>query len=310
MNRIHQEISTRIDYIDLAKGLCILAVLWYHVLYCRLETPLDFALVSFRMPLYYFLSGLFFKIYKGMGDFARRKTNKLLIPFLFFYLLSYAAGVICDLLGFYEKGLVQDPFRWTQLFDIFVTEDLTYNAPLWFFISLFEVNLLFYGLIRLTREKTIPLILGTVGIGAAGFLLMREQINIPYYLDTSMRALPFFAVGYFIRKYTNLLNPGRKDRILAFVLPALAFVVYKYAPRVPDNPFSYYGVALAGITFIIGLAKLIGYVPIISYIGRYSLVVLGTNMFLTAPCRLVVGSWGVEGTTCDVLTSLASILVS
>lgn len=42
---------------------------------------------TFRMPLYYFLSGLFFKTYRGFFDFVLKKINKLLIPFAFFIYL-------------------------------------------------------------------------------------------------------------------------------------------------------------------------------------------------------------------------------
>lgn len=311
MSGIHRELSGRIDYIDLAKGFCILAVLWYHALYCRLETPLDFAMAIFRMPFYYFLSGLFFKMYGGLADFSLRKVNKLLVPFLFFYLLSYLAGMVCDFLGFYEKGIVQDPFHWTQIFDIFVTEKLTYNAPLWFFISLFEVNILFYGLLKLCREKNLPLILSSVALGCTGFYLMSERIDLPYYLDTSMRALPFFASGYFVRKYTGLLHPHRYDRFLPVILPVLAVVLYFGSPRLPyENIIGYYGIAMCGILLMMGIAKSIRYVPGISYIGRYSLVVLGTHMFLLAPCKLLVGKLGLAAPASDLLLWCATILAS
>ena len=84
----------RIDFIDLAKGFCIIMVVYYHV-YTKVypPSPIDGAISIFRMPLYFFLSGLFFKTYEGFCGFLKRKINKLLIPFLFFssivLLLSY-----------------------------------------------------------------------------------------------------------------------------------------------------------------------------------------------------------------------------
>lgn len=46
-------------------------------------------LSSFTMPLYFFVSGLFFKSYEGFGGFLARKVDKLLVPFLIFYLGSF-----------------------------------------------------------------------------------------------------------------------------------------------------------------------------------------------------------------------------
>lgn len=69
----------RIEFIDLAKGLCIIIVIINHI------RPFDIpGFQSMRMPLYYILSGLFFKDYGGFVSLLIKKMNKLLIPFLFF----------------------------------------------------------------------------------------------------------------------------------------------------------------------------------------------------------------------------------
>ena len=80
----------RYAFVDLAKGLCIMLVVWHHVASTwGLDTyPLKLPLSTFRMPLYFFLSGLFFKSYAGFFDFCLRKVNKLLIPFTFFFITT------------------------------------------------------------------------------------------------------------------------------------------------------------------------------------------------------------------------------
>ena len=78
--------ENRIAYIDLAKGFCIALVVFYHskgVL--GVQYLIDIFFVSFRLPLYFFLSGLFFKEYGSFQNFFIKKTNRLLIPFFFFY---------------------------------------------------------------------------------------------------------------------------------------------------------------------------------------------------------------------------------
>ena len=42
-----------------------------------------------RMPLYFTLSGLFFKDYGGLLPTFIKKCNKILIPFIFFYTAAY-----------------------------------------------------------------------------------------------------------------------------------------------------------------------------------------------------------------------------
>ena len=198
----------RIEYIDLAKGLCISLVVLYHI-HC-FETTTETALQFFRMPLYYFLSGIFFKEYGGLAIFSIKKVNKLIIPFLFFFLVAYAAGIVCHFLHFYERGIIEEPFHWNMIFDIFTKlgrgEDIGYNVPIWFLLSLFEANLLFY-LLR-TRIKNDKILLAVSF--AIGILSVIAGLNkLPYCIDRTLIALPFFAVGYSLK--TILLNLGENQ---------------------------------------------------------------------------------------------------
>ena len=124
----------RIEYIDLAKGLCILLVVFHHMAsYYNWDYSLWVPIQSFRMPLYFLLSGLFFKEYRGFFDFFKRKTNKLLIPFLFFYLLTSVPLTM----------LVQQRNLWDALIAFSIGWDFE-NGCIWFLFSLFEINIIFY----------------------------------------------------------------------------------------------------------------------------------------------------------------------
>ena len=72
--------KSRIEFIDLAKGICIILVVVGHV-GVNIAIP---GLEQVRMPLYFMLSGLFFKNYGGGEYFFIKKVNKILIPFIFF----------------------------------------------------------------------------------------------------------------------------------------------------------------------------------------------------------------------------------
>ena len=72
--------SGRIQFVDTAKGICILLVVMYHAGLVDNDTP---CLSMLRMPFYFTLSGLFFKDYGGFRTILK-KVNKLLVPFVFF----------------------------------------------------------------------------------------------------------------------------------------------------------------------------------------------------------------------------------
>ena len=74
--------TKRIEFADLAKGICIMLVVLLHV-FGDMSGVIIKIMNLFRMPLYFVLSGLFFKTYDGFITFLKKKTNKLLIPFFF-----------------------------------------------------------------------------------------------------------------------------------------------------------------------------------------------------------------------------------
>ena len=69
----------RIEFIDLAKGICILLIILGHT-----GVAVDYpGLTALRTPLYLTLSGLFFKDYGSFKELLKRKTNRVFIPFIF-----------------------------------------------------------------------------------------------------------------------------------------------------------------------------------------------------------------------------------
>lgn len=96
--------STRIEFLDLAKGICIILVVLYHTTrFYDLNMPAANFFKAFRMPLYFFLSGVFFKTYEGFFSFAKRKVNKLLVPFTFWYIVG---SVLISILLYRIWGIV------------------------------------------------------------------------------------------------------------------------------------------------------------------------------------------------------------
>ena len=144
--------SDRIKWIDTAKGFCILLVVLYHISsYVVIDYFMKEDFKTFRMPLYFILSGLFFKNYEGFIGFTVRKINKLLIPYIFFYVaFSIVIPVaLYRLCGYQISDLVNYGFYGVKY--IF-SEKPVFNKYVWFLSCLFEVNILFY-IIKLVSDK-------------------------------------------------------------------------------------------------------------------------------------------------------------
>lgn len=112
----------RIGYIDTAKGICILLVMMIHI---GVPQPIP-NIYSIKVPLFFVLSGFFMKDVKtSFVETTQRGINRLMIPFIFFYLLSYVV--------FYVGGAIYPALynitEATGILDCF-TQKQYFNGPL------------------------------------------------------------------------------------------------------------------------------------------------------------------------------------
>lgn len=299
---MEDQAQRRIDFIDLTKGICILLVVMLHV-GGAFEWLDSGALIScFCMPLYFFVSGLFFKSYEGFLGFFIRKINQLFIPFLVFYV---GAFLLMYGLSKAVPGVFRLPVRWDELLLVFRDHELIrFNPPVWFLMALFNCNLLFY-LIHYLRQSYLPLMFCLIMlIGSAGYWLGREQIALPLYLDVSMTALPFYFAGFWIRRYNFFLFPNHRfDKWIPLVVAVAFGIMYLTATPLgmrtnnyTGSIFQVYTAAFAGIVGIMLVSKKMKKVSFISYLGRYSIVTLGIHgplLFFLRPLvtAFIPGAW-------------------
>lgn len=278
----------RIEFIDLAKGVCILLVVSGHS-GGGINMP---GFQMMRMPLYFILSGLFFKDYGGFLELAVKKINKILIPFLFFYLIAYIPYYLFEGL---KPGLIRTDAQ--GILDVFNNRQF-FNGPIWFLLALFWANLIFCA-ISLNVKKEYLRAAIVVLIGFIGILLGNNDIFLPCFLDVAMTALPFFYFGYILKK-TPLLFPNRYDRYNLVLVVLLYLITYAITVMFDGPHFSFHYNKLYGnvlltyigsiscVIAILLLCKMLRHVPIISYCGRYSIVLLCLHHMIYRPIKLVV----------------------
>lgn len=279
----------RIEFIDLAKGFCIILVVMHHIqVSLHVNLPIDNFQQIFRMPLYFFLSGLFFKTYENFGGFIKRKTNKLLIPFFFFFLVTSI------LLPYIASNFLNYKITDAENLGIgslwsFIYPERFVNTPIWFLWGLFVLNIIFYMVFlfseRLYKYKLAVLVSGSLFIGIMGYTLGRFNINLPAFIDSAMTAMPFYCAGFLINKFTNMLRPNAFDKYMILIVLLCGVVAWissyggvHYMRNTYDiSIFFLYIGGIAGTLMIVYFAKLFKYIPCISYWGRYSIIVLVTH---------------------------------
>lgn len=307
----------RIEYIDLAKGFCIILVVLVHIAaFYTYELPGGNFFKSFRMPLYFCLSGCFFKAYSGFSDFLKRRINKLLIPFIFFYIFT-SIGVPHFL--FHVLKCNCSVLHPNQMLTAIYNESFP-NLPIWFLLCLFEDCLIFYGIYRVSlkfpKYNILFLCIGTMIMGIIGLSLGILQINLPFTLDSAFSALPFFAAGYVVFRKTNLLKTNSFDKYLVPLIIIAFFLVWMLCEYYSFllNSFTVraamvvYPCGLLGTYGTVMLAKLLKHLPLISYLGRYSIMVLVTHIHVLNLYAGILKHIGLTGSYVVYLNLILTLL--
>lgn len=284
----------RISFIDLTKGICILLVILFHVGGPVAELDPHFILSSFRMPLYFFISGVFFKPYGSPQEFFIKKVNRLLIPFLFFLLIPFLLMWTLRLLKpnfFHIAPSLNDliiPFTGHQL--------IRYNPPIWFLLALFTCNSMFYLLHRWLRDKNQYLFMLSIAVlGCIGYTLSQYRIELPLYIHVACSTIPFYFGGFWIRRYNFFLQKHRYDKFIPLVLLGLGTILYFSAGytglrcnSIGNSLIGFYTAGFSGVLFILLVCKIIGHIPIISQIGKTSIVPLGIHATIIVVLQHVI----------------------
>lgn len=276
----------RIEYIDLAKGICISLVVLLHV-FGDLSGTFIKIMNLFRMPLYFVLSGLFFKTYDGLFTFLKKKTNKLLLPFIFtYFFIIVPTTIMLDM-----KSGITISLK-SVLWGTNGKLNLGIDGASWFLLCLFYINIIFYLIFLLTKRSVIGVIVISCVCGITGYGLSHFGIMLPLWFDSSLTAMPFFMIGYVLRNFSSILYSKltKRDFISFVSLLLLLLVLYCFNEMQSTgiiiygnndydiSIFSLYLGGIAGTYCILILSKRLGHLPVLSYIGRYSIVVLLTHL--------------------------------
>lgn len=206
----------RYDYIDIAKGLGILMVVWAHIMITGWTHQLFYA---FHMPLFFLLSGLLFQKekYPSFGKFVVRRAKRLLVPYVVYSVVTWAIWAVFRNMRHDEVDSYLTP-----LLQTFIAQGsgayLVHNSALWFVPCLFLVEILYFFLCRLGTGWCL---LGCFACAATcfvlGFIYGDEWwLLLPWNADAALIALPFYCIGNILTKeigHDKLTASMRNNRV-------------------------------------------------------------------------------------------------
>jgi fucose 4-O-acetylase-like acetyltransferase len=281
----------RYDIIDSIKGIGILLVIWGHCMF-----PRSYIIYAFHMPLFFMISGFLFKN-QEFGELILKKTKRIIIPFLFFFVVSFLFFLASNFLNLSRSPLSIhfEPiskdrlvfFIKSCLTDFVFGRGVPNNPPLWFLSCIF-ITILLYNVILTLKVKYQW---GLIAISSIlAYYLGFIKLALPFKIDVAFAAIVFFHLGFTIKKHLNWI----KQRIesvsniskIALILLCTAIFVFtvflneeisgSYVVMMVNqfgNYFLFYISAISGTILIVVVAHTIQY-STVQYLGQNSLVLM------------------------------------
>ena len=273
---------------DIAKGIGILIIVYAHGWFVASSPDLLYPiLASFVLPLFFFLSGVFFKPEQAFTQMAVRKADGLLKPF-FFTLLTYV--IVRDLL----RGQPLLPDIGGVLYAS--VETIPWQA-LWFLPHFWVAILFSWVVLRLIERLSlavscvlmlVPLLIGIwmwpffwqlpVTVGGQTWVLP----GLPFSLDITLISSTCFIYGYLLRDRLRRHQGSLLTLLISVVLFAAVFIyshdTMDLAQRRYDHWLWTSLLAVIGVYLCWALARALMVSPLITramtYIGQSTLILL------------------------------------
>ena len=199
--------GSRLTALDSLRGFGILLVVWGHI---SRSAGLVSWIFSFHMPLFFIISGMLFHERQFLDSF-KKKVARLLIPYLFFGIVTFAYWALIERLFRGGSGFVVN-----ALTNIFLaragTSNYPQNAVLWFLPCLFVTEMLFLGTFTLVKSKrairhdwAVAATLATVSFLSImvmhSFGLPIDWLRLPWALDILPFSMLFYCIGYLLSRF-------------------------------------------------------------------------------------------------------------
>lgn len=281
----------RIEWIDSVRGFAMFLVIWGHCVGRAPET--DLLIYAFHMPLFFAVSGLLFRFnkYPGIGACTLDKAKKLLLPYLWMFLINIPLWYLLVAING-NLGNCASPL---DLFVGFLTGQefgLLTAPPLWFLPCLFFVSVLYWALSWLHEKKGFNIWISLLVMLLLATVLDAYNARTVLHIATVPMATFFYGLGHqFMLNRDAVLGAlgYKRSRVRYFVVLAGLIAVGVWLSFVNGritmmgNGYNVFGLAVAH-SMALSLATVMLFVMLpkiwpIDYVGKNTLFYLGFHMF-------------------------------
>lgn len=307
------KINSRTDWVDYAKALGIILVVYGHVarglFNAGIEIPehlyrlVDSIIYSFHMPLFFFLSGLFFYqsfSRRGSIGLTLNKVDTIIYPYLIWSILQ---GTVEYLLSSYTNGNVE----LTTVFSLWEP-----RAQFWFLLALFFVFVASIMIFRFLSEKHALLVFGLSCILYLNRMYLPD-IKIISFISNN---LVYFSLGIVFTKH-HLSETLSSNKALLLTMAIFLLSQYFFHSHLgkfyTDKGYESLLLAFISIAFFVSLSVAIAKKKnnILQYIGASSMAIYLMHILAGSGIRVILSKFlSVESVSVHIVVGcIAGILL-
>ncbi len=305
--------GNRIHWVDIAKGILIIMVVYGHIDWIASNTygsnafvfkvHTNFLLLPYYMPAFFIITGFCSNFTTPYKKFLKKNFLMLIVPNI----------LIGALLSRWFYLFLFDGLRLTNFLDLnYKTILLTTGG--WFLPALFIAKCIFYFLHAKIRNvhyiMVISLVLMLLGIVLYNY---KCTYNLWYY-QHALIAVPFVVFGFYLKKHAEILDTPYVLISGIILLTVAYFFSYPYLNASPsislENSILFVVFSVGGSVFVFYIAKKIGKAVVLEYIGKHTLTIyLMHNVCLSYLIRFSVAR-GLDSMNIYIKIISAIIIVS
>ena len=225
------------------------------------------------------------------GQFISNKIKRLLLPTFIFFIL----GAVF-LLVFSDESFITILRKF-----LFIDGECPFNAPCWYFITLFQLTIAAY-LMNLDKLSYLLKVFVIVIAFVLGLIIYEFEIFIPFGINRTVIAMVFFASGALIGQIDRENRNSRKI-YLKFLAVRSCIILWFVCGVVLNSKVSFYRMNLGNYLFFIvagicgavlyiELCKLLQKTRIKSFLiktSNNSILIIGTHYFLISVFESITG---------------------
>ena len=261
--------KNRDPQIDVMRGIAILLVIWGHSI-SGMENPVNRVILSFHMPLFFFISGLCYKERKIQKNNILQIIKSLVIPMITFSFISTAYYYVIDC-------VLIDCIINHNTINIFPKDVIMHfikGIGTWFLCDMLYVKLvscfvpLWNNLLRRIINGVCLIIM---------FLISLYNIELPFYMSIFPFCFFFFLIGIEYRNSKYFKKPTDFVHVL-YLFPILVILASINEPigmcvNEYGNLFVFIMTSLIGILIVLVISASLNE-PVGMYMNQYGNILL------------------------------------